>query len=289
MTLPTFRKEGPPVERPVNGRAASITGKPHISLWQIRCMQQCPRRFFMNCVQHARPDFVAAALKFQRAIGDAVATHFRQKAKGVTLSVADLLHAYHREWSNAEDADIPVEFDEGQTTSTLEDQARGVLAAFLTSPLARPRGSSIIVQTPLVGTVDPELPDLLATLDLLDVGQEMLMINFKVATSEWSRANAAVAADELVLFRHVHHAVTDGLWSMTRPILVGFVLLTTAGRKPTVKYVRMQEEPGQLDHILDSIRRGWAAISAGDFPPDPLPAKCMVCPYRSRCPVFAQT
>ncbi len=289
MTLPVFRKEivGPPVERPANRRAASIMGKPTISLWQIRCMQQCPRRFFHNCVQRARPDFVAATLKFERAIGGAIATHFRRQAKGVTLSAADMLRVYHRVWNNAEDADIPVEFDEGQTASTLEGLAHEVLATFLASPPARPRGWSVIVQTPLVGIVDPELPDLLATLDLLDAGREMLMINFEVATSKkWNPVHAAVAAEELVLFRHVHHCVTDGLWRIL-PIRVGFILLRTTGRKPTVQYVPVQEQPGQLDRILDSIRQGWAAISAGNFPPDPSPDKCMACPFRSRCPVFA--
>lgn len=288
MTLPTFRREGPPVERPANRRVAFITGSPHVSLWQIRCMQQCPRRFFHNCVQHARPDFVAATLKFKRAIGGAIGTHYRRQAKGIESDVPDLLRAYRREWNNADDADIPVEFDEGQTALTLESLAHEVLAAFVASPLAKPRGWSRVVQTPLVGTVDPELPDLLATLDLLDVGQEMLMINFNVVTSEWSRANAAAAAEELLLFRHVHHAVTDGLWSVW-PILVGFILLTTTGRRPTVQHVPVKEQPGQLDRILDGIRQEWAAISTGVFRPDPSPAKCLACPFRSRCPVFART
>jgi CRISPR/Cas system-associated exonuclease Cas4 (RecB family) len=177
----------------------------------------------------------------------------------------------------------PVRFNKGESVDTLHATAGRLLAAFTASPLAQPRGTILGVEEELRVVLDPELPDVLARVDLVTQTDGALhVVDWKTSRSRWTDEKALESADQLLLY-----GVTVGKMSMSLglPVKLHFGIITKA-KMPGVQVLPVPTDPGRVAALKESIAGVWEAIQAGNFYPSPSPMSCATCPYSSRCTVF---
>lgn len=157
-----------------------------------------------------------------------------------------------------------------------------MLTTFVTSNAARPIGQVLAVEEELAVMLDPELPDLLAVLDLVYVdGEAVHVTDFKTAKCRWNEKKLADGASQLVLYGQMAKGWSG---SLVLPVKLHFVVLTK-GKKPKVQVLDVTSDPAQVSAVRDEVAVTWTAIKSGNFHPSPTPANCCVCPFVSRCGV----
>lgn len=271
--------------RPANDLATSITGRPYISWSQITCFRRCPAQYFLHYVQQASPEFVPESLKFGSAIHAAIETFCRGLMEGIELSAVEMQQAYRLDWDDAKDSQTPVKFNKGQDAATLADLAGRMLEAFVGSPLAQPSGRILAIEETVCGAVDDELPDVLARVDMVHADRECLyVVDYKTSRSRWNPAKAREAGEQLILYRDLLAGMAR---SLDKPVRLGFGVLTKA-KHPVAEYLAVADEPGCAERLIATIRQVWAAITAGNFYPNPSPMACSTCAYRGRCASLGQ-
>ncbi|MCY2929797.1 MAG: PD-(D/E)XK nuclease family protein [Planctomycetota bacterium] len=267
-------------QRPANELAMSITGRPYISWSQVNCLRRCPRQFAARYVERAEPEFLPEALKFGRAVHAAIETFCRGLMEGIELSAGELQVAYQQDWDDARDTDVPIKFNKGQDAATLADLAGRMLTAFVGSPLARPSGRILAIEETVCGAVDDELPDVLARVDMVHADRECLyVVDYKTSRSRWNPAKAREAGEQLILYRDLLAGMAR---SLDKPVRLGFGVLTKA-KHPVAEYLAVPDEPGHAERLVATIRQVWAAITAGNFYPNPSPMTCSTCGYKGQC------
>ncbi|QOV89760.1 RecB family exonuclease [Humisphaera borealis] len=249
-------------------------------------MRTCPRKFAFSYVERARPSFVPATLRFGGSIHAALELRYRCRLEGLTATPEALLSAYHDAWrrEHQRDGDIPVRFNKGDDTDTLAALADRMLRSFLDSPLATPKGTILGVEEELRVELVPDLPDLLARVDLVTMTDESLfVIDFKTSRSRWTEPKAQESGDQLVLYGRTVEELgrTLGL-----PVKLHFAIITKA-KKPVIQLLPVPTDPTRVAALTESVSQVWRAIQTGNFYPSPSPQNCTSCPFRSRCPVFA--
>jgi hypothetical protein len=133
--------------------------------------------------------------------------------------------------------------------------------------------------------LDPQLLDVLAKVDLITLTENCLHgVDFKTSRSRWNEQKAQQAGDQLVLYAATARSMSR---SLGLPVKLHFAVITKA-KTPVVQLLPVQNDAGQLDVVRNSVAVVWRAIQAGNFYPSPSPMNCTTCPFRSRCPVFAQ-
>jgi putative RecB family exonuclease len=284
---------GPPV-RPANRLALSITGRAYLSHSQVSLMRSCPRRFAFQYVERVPPAFVPSSLLFGGSVHAALELYFRARLEGLAVTPAALLSAYHDGWRRQRrprdgkrdtDEDLPVRFNKGEDADTLHALADRMLAAFLASQLAEPKGTIVGVEEELRVVLDPDVPDVLAKVDLVTRTDGSLhVVDFKTARSRWTDQKAAEASDQLVLY-----GLTLGRMaaSLGLPVRLHFAVLTKA-KHPAVQLLPVPTDAARVSALTGGVAGVWQAIRVGNFYPSPSPQNCTTCPFRSRCPAFAQ-
>jgi hypothetical protein len=276
-----------PRPRAPNLLAQRITGRPYLSHSQLYLFRACPRKFAFQYAEDVRPDFVPSSLIFGGSIHAALELYFRAKLEGLGVTLEALLSAYHDEWAKrpmTSGAPVPVRFNKNQTADTLHDLASRMLTAFLASPLANPKGTILGVEEKLTVTLAPDLPDLLAKVDLVTQTDGTLhVIDFKTSRGSWNEQKAQESGDQLVLYGQTLSQMSR---SMGLPIKLHFAVLTKH-KVPRVQVLRVLADEQRVDIMRDGIAQVWAAIQSGNFYPSPSPQNCVTCPFRSRCPIFA--
>ena len=252
-------------------------------------MRACPRRFAFEYVEHAPPDFVPGGLLFGAAVHAALELHFRCRLEGLAATPEALLSAFLDAWARQRDlsqegAGLPVRFNKGEDREVLFALADRLLRAFLDSPAAEPAGEVLGVEEELRVVLDPDLPDVLAKVDLVYRDADALhLADFKTSRSRWNGRKAAEAAGPLLLYGRTAAGLSDALGL---PVALHVVVLTKA-RHPAVQVVDVPADPARLAAVQDAVADAWHAITASHFYPSPSPARCPTCPFRSRCPAFA--
>ena len=277
----------PPPQRPPNRLALQITGRNYVSHSQLSLMRACPRKFAYTYVEKAPRDFLPCALIFGGSIHAALEGYYRAKLEGLALSAADMLHAYHTAWQeNRQSAgeSVPVKYNKGEDKATVHALAQRTFDAFLASPLANPKGTVLGVEEELRAVLHPDLPDVLARVDLETMSDTAVYVtDFKTSRGRWTPEKALESSDQLVLYgvtaagmaRHV------GL-----PIRLSFAVLTKA-KSPQVQVLPVPTDASRVASMTETALATWSAIQAGNFYPNPGPMNCSGCPFHSRCPVFA--
>lgn len=122
------------------------------------------------------------------------------------------------------------------------------------------------------------MPEILARIDLLiDVGDAIVVIDFKTARSPWSRAQADNAAGQLLLYHELVEPLADG-----RPVRLEFAVVTKAKTpKVTRHFVPVDQE--KIDRMKLIVQRVWDGIRSGLFYPSSSPANCRTCPFTREC------
>ncbi|MGA2501994.1 MAG: PD-(D/E)XK nuclease family protein, partial [Tepidisphaeraceae bacterium] len=121
---------------------------------------------------------------------------------------------------------MPVRFNKDENTDTLHALADRMLAAFLASPLAQPKGTILGVEEELRIVLDPDLPDVLARVDLVTQTDGALhVVDWKTSRSRWTEQKALESGDQLVIY-----GVTVGKMSRSLglPVNLHFGIITKA-------------------------------------------------------------
>jgi CRISPR/Cas system-associated exonuclease Cas4 (RecB family) len=249
-------------------------------------MRACPRKFEAQYVQHLSPDFVPTSLLLGGSIHAALELYFRARLEGLGVTREALLSAYHDAWNrnHHQNGEIPVRFNKGETREQLDALADRIIGSFLSSPLAEPKGVILGVEEELRVVLDPDLPDVLAKVDLVtQTDGAVHVVDWKTSRSRWTPEKAQESGDQLVLY-----GVTVGGMSraLGLPVKLTFAIVTKA-RKPIVQLLPVPTSAQRVAAMKDRVAEVWSHIQSGNFYPSPSPMNCTSCPYRSSCPVFA--
>ena len=273
--------------RPPNRLAEQITGRTYLSHSQLALMRACPKKFSFLYVEKAEADFIPSSLIFGGSIHSSLEIYFRAQLEGLGTTHEDLLSAYHDAWRQQKEKSgehIPVRFCKAETDDTLHALADRVITSFLNSPLATPRGTILGIEEELRIVLDPELPDVLAKVDLVTQTDGSLhVIDFKTSRSRWTDEKAQESADQLVLYGATVGTMSE---SLGLPVKLHFAIITKA-KKPVVQLLAVVTNPERVAAMKENVAAVWKAIKVGNFYPSPSPMNCTGCPYRSRCSVFA--
>jgi len=194
---------GPPV-RPPNRQAMAITGRPYLSHTQISTLRMCSRKFAYRYTEKAPADFVPTSLLLGGAIHGSLEAFYQARMEGLNLSAEEMLIAYRQSWKQSlADAgpNVPVRFNKGENENVLDALAQRMIAAFLASTLADPKGIILGIEESFTIVLRPDLPDLLAKVDLVVQMESCLFIaDFKTSRSRWTEAKAIESAEQLILY-----------------------------------------------------------------------------------------
>jgi putative RecB family exonuclease len=271
--------------RPANRQAEQITGRTYVSHSQLALMRACPQKFSFQYVQHAPKECVPSSLLFGGSIHSSLEVYFRARLEGLSIMHEVLLSAYHDTWNRQlrEGGDVPVRFNKDENTDTLHALADRMLAAFLASPLAQPKGTILGVEEELRIVLDPDLPDVLAKVDLVTQTERALhVVDWKTSRSRWTEQKALESGDQLVIY-----GVTVGKMSRSLglPVNLHFGIITKA-KTPVVQVLPVPTDADRVTAMTESVAAIWEAIQVGNFYPSPHPMNCSTCPFKSRCPAF---
>jgi len=281
------------IPRSPNLAAEQLTARTYLSHSQISLMRSCPRKFAYIYIEKAPPDFIPSSLIFGGSIHASLETYFRAKLEGIAITASDLLSTYHDAWTEqlarareqAGGTEVPVRFNKTDTPASVHATAERMLAAFLNSTLAEPKGTILGVEEQLRVMLSPDLPDVLAKVDLVTHTEGWLhVVDFKTSRSRWTAQKAEESADQLLLY-----AVTlaELSRSLGLPARLHFAVITKA-KTPVVQLLPVQVDPGRVEVLTQTIAQVWEAIRAGNFYPSPSPMNCTTCPFRSRCPAMSR-
>ena len=162
--------------------------------------------------------------------------------------------------------------------------AARIIEAFLSSPLAQPDGEIIGVEEELRVQLHPDLPDVVARVDLVYEATEALhIIDFKTSRSRWTQEKALEAGDQLVLYGTTLSGISN---SLAIPVQLEFGVITKA-KTPVIQMLSVPTEPAKILSMKQTSLQVWEAIKSGIFYPNPTPQQCTTCPFKSKCPVFS--
>lgn len=274
-----------PLRQP-NQIALTITGRPYISHSQLNLMRSCPFKFSCQYVRKFQPDFQPSSLIFGGSIHSALEFYMRARLEGLKVTQGALLSAFHDSWRRQREQvgqDVPVRFNAGEDDDKLHDLADRMLKAFLASPLAAPKGTILGIEEELKVVLHPDLPDLLAKVDLVTQTDGALhIVDFKTSRSKWTEAKAMESGEQLLLYTSSVRSISTHLHL---PVHLHFAIITKA-KKPVVQILPIPSNTEGLDALKDSIIQIWEAIQTGNFYPSPSPMNCTNCPFKSKCPIF---
>ena len=261
----------------------NISGRDYLSWSQVDQMRRCPAKYGFGYVEQTKPAFLPSSLLFGSAIHSALEHHFQQLLEGRLSASSELMTVFMDEWKrrDGEDPDVPVRFNKSESEASLIEQAQRMLAAFLASPLAKPKGVIIAVEEKLRGKLKPSLPDVVARVDAIWLDRDCLrVIDFKTSRSKWSADKVNESADQLLLYHHMAQSMSR---HMDLPIKLLFGVITK-GKTPAVQMLDVPVSAGRVERVVNQIEQVWQAIKAGHYYPSPSPMNCSTCPFKSRCP-----
>lgn len=276
----------PPTEqRPANAVAQAVTGRDYVSWSQLSTARQCPKRFHYQYVERARPEFVSASLGFGGSVHAMLEAYYQARLEGLTLGQAELHEAYRRAWADqgGREPDVPVQFNKNESEQSLDELAGRMAASFLESELAELPGDIIALEEPFRGTLDDELPDVVARIDLAWRDDTALrLVDFKTARARWSDTKAVEGGDQLLLYGRLACGLAEdaGL-----SVLTQFAVITKA-KKPVVQVIDVPGDDARVASLVESMKAIWSSVVAGHAYPN-VGYWCSTCPFRGRCPAWA--
>jgi hypothetical protein len=124
--------------------AQRLTGRDYLSYSQLSTMRACPRKFSYVYIENVPQDFVSSSLIFGGAVHAALELFYRRRLEGLSCDHAALAAAWADGWQRQcrQSPDVPIRFSKAETCDSLHALAERMLAAFLASPLAEPKGRS---------------------------------------------------------------------------------------------------------------------------------------------------
>ncbi len=263
--------------RTPNAVAEELTGRNYISYSALSTYQQCPLRYFFKYVAGLPEETVSASLVFGGAIHRAVQLHYQELLAGAPSPDLDMLLAEYQDAWRERDLQ-QVTFAKDSDVSSLHSLADRMLRAFKASELANPSGTILGIEEEFRGQLIPGCPDVLARVDLLiDVGEELVVTDFKTSRSRWNQSQANDSAEQLLLYSELVKELAPG-----KPVTLQFSVLTKA-KEPVIESFRVAADPKRVARTKRVAENVWRAIEAGHFYPSPSPMNCPSCTFREPC------
>jgi putative RecB family exonuclease len=260
----------------------SMTGRGHLSWSQLYSYRSCPRKWFFSHVEGLEPEFTSAALVFGSAIHSAAQHHYEQSLTGVDTTQPELLEVYHQSWKDEQrDRNIPVRFNKTESQEDLHATAEKMLEAFLSSELAKPEGTLIAIEETLTGQVHPEMPDLVARIDVIWQTEEAThLMDLKTSKSRWSESKVRESADQLLLYQ-----ILASRMAPDQELQLHFGVITKA-KSPVVQLLDVPQDSSRSEAVINLMLPVWNAMRSGVDYTSPSPMSCTTCPYKSKCPAY---
>jgi len=275
-TLTSPARASPTTRLPAVGRPAP-TARDHISYSSITTYQQCPLKYFFKYVERLPEEIVSASFVFGRAIHRAVEFHFHELLAGNQPPDLDTLLAEFQAGWDEQPAES-INYPKADSRDSLCHLADRMLTAFRESDLAHPHGRILGIEEELRGPLIPEVPDLVARLDLLVAEDEGVTItDFKTARSAWTDSKADDAAEQLLLYRELVRSLLP-----SHPIRLEFVVLTKTKEVTLSRHI-VTPNRQRTTRTKNIVRRVWDSIDQGHFYPVPSAMNCPACPFREPC------
>ncbi|MGE3805557.1 MAG: PD-(D/E)XK nuclease family protein, partial [Gemmataceae bacterium] len=190
--------------------------------------------------------------------------------------LTELLDIFWMDWHARDQGAI--RYPRGEDINTVARQAERLLRAFQLSDWAVPGGTIIGVEEEVRGRLAPDLPEILARLDLIVETEDCVTVtDFKSARGAWSQDHVRDAAEQLLLYHELAMPLAGG-----KPIRLQFAVLTKT-KVPELALHEVRPEPRQLRRTRLIVERVWQAIQSGSIYPSPSPINCPSCPYREPC------
>jgi hypothetical protein len=261
----------------------SMTGRRHVSWSQLSSYRGCPRRWFFSHVEGLQPDFVSCSLVLGSAIHEAVQFFYEQQLEGIPVEVGSLVERFREAWQEQVEG-IEIRYTKGDDETSVLACGQRMLEAFVSSELAtipQSSGDLIAIEETLKGSVHPELPDLVARIDVMWQAEDGLhLADLKTSKSRWSAAKVDESADQLLLYQQLASRMDS---SQTLHLHFGVV---SKAKSPAVQLLDVPAgDDERRDHIIDVMLPVWNGIQAGVDFASPSPMNCSTCGYQSRCPV----
>lgn len=260
-----------------NETALDLTGRDYISWSAISTYRTCPLRYYFRYVVGLSEETVSSSLVFGGAIHAAFEHHFNELMAGSPAPDHDtLLAAFWEAWRQREPE--TVRFAKGEDLNSIGALADRVLEAFSGSDLARPEGRLVGVEEELRGELTPEVPELLARIDLLmETDSELSVTDFKSSRSRWSAEQVADAGEQLLLYGSLARELAP-----QKPLRLQFGVVTKA-KQPTIECYVVDAAEYRIDRAKRVVERVWQGIESRTFYPAPSPMSCPGCPFREAC------
>lgn len=260
--------------------ALRLTGRDYISHSAISTFQRCPLRYYFNYVAGLAPEFVSSSLVFGSAVHRALEFHCRRVFEGTAPpSTDELLSVYEQAWKD--EGAVRVRFGKNESTESLRDLARRMLAAYLASDVSNFDSRLVAVEEEFRAAVIPGCPDLLGRVDLVDLNRNALrIVDFKTSRSKWNEAKVQESAPQMLLYAELLRPLAAGLGA--RDVRLEWIVVTKT-KEPVVETHTLTPDPRQITRTKAVIQRAWAAIAGGHFYPSPSSMSCLGCSYWTAC------
>ena len=213
-----------------NEVAMALTGRNYVSWSAISTYQSCPLKYRFRYIEGLSEESVSSSLVFGGAIHKAIEHWFNEQMAGGPEPDQDmLLSTFWDHWRCAQE-EATIQFGKSESVTTVADLADRVLTAFRESDLSRPDGVVIGVEEELRGELLPDVPDLLARIDLLiDTGDELVVTDFKTSRSAWGAGKANDSAEQLLVYSELARKLTP-----EKSLRMEFAVLSKT-KNPTVE------------------------------------------------------
>jgi ATP-dependent helicase/DNAse subunit B len=250
------------------------TTRDHLSYSAIATYQSCPVKYAFRYVIGLPEETVSASLVFGGAIHEAIEHHLRQLS--LDRPRPDLgthLNIYEAAWDRHRN--VEVQFAHDESHAALHRQAERVLVAFQSSPVPRPAGTIVGVETEIRGQIAPGVPDLLGRVDLLvDAADTLMVTDFKSSRSRCNADHVEAAADQLLLYSQLVREIAQ-----RRKLELQFCVITKT-KDPSVECHAVEWSPARAARSTRIIERVWSTIASSHFYPAPSALNCGSCPFR---------
>ena len=264
-----------------NDVAEQLTGRRYLSHSAVSTYQSCPLKYYFRYVAGLPEETVSAALVFGGAIHQATEAHFRALLQGEPApSLDELIEAYRQPWSEHDGQEVQYARNSGR--EQLDDLAHRMLTAFVDSDVAQPNGRILGIEEELTGELLPDVPDLLARIDLLvETDDAVVLTDVKTARSRWSSDQVTASAGQLLLYQELVRPLATG-----KPLRLEFAVLTKTKSPEVVRYV-VPSDSHRIDRTKQVVQRVWDGIQSELFYPAPSPLQCPSCPYQAECAAWS--
>lgn len=268
------------LENPAGEIAQGLTGRDYLSYSQVSTYQSCPLRWYFQYVAQRPHERVGSSLVFGSAIHAAIEHCYRAVLEDAPVPGLDaLLETFDEAWHSS--ARAPIQFGKSETAESLRRLAGRMLKAFLDSNLISQGCTILAIEEEVRASYIPNVPDLLARVDLIFLTEEALVIrDFKTSRSSWTEAKVAEAAPQLVLYGDLAVPLAQAYGD--RPVRLEFCVLTKTQR-PQVEVFSVESNADPLRRTRRIIERVWSAMQGGHLYPNPTPQNCSSCPFQRAC------